>query len=286
MGGAVPISVALVAGGLAVINPCSFPLLPAFLSFYVGAEETKLPRTATRVAQGLLVGGLVTTGFLGLFALIGLPVSLGAGAIARTVPWAGLATGALLAAVGLIALAGITVRSPLRLKLAVRRERHFGAMLIFGVGYGAASLGCTLPIFLTLIGASLGGSKVAVFLAYGIGMAVVLMSVSVAVALMRDGVTRFLRPLLPHMSRIAGALLVVSGVYLTYYWARIRFGDTATLADDPIVGGATRYAAQVQSYASDHSTPLLIGAACFLIAATATSLWKWHQSATRTLVRE
>src|SRR5262249_13317152 len=56
MDGAVPISVALVAGGLAVINPCSFPLLPAFLSFYVGAEEAKLPRTATRVAQGLLVG--------------------------------------------------------------------------------------------------------------------------------------------------------------------------------------------------------------------------------------
>src|SRR2546425_372698 len=116
---AVPISVALVAGGLAVINPCSFPLLPAFLSFYVGADEAKLPRTATRVAQGLIV-------------------------------------------------------------------------------------------------ASLGGSKVAVFLAYGIGMAVVLMSVAVAVALLRDGVTRFLRPLLPHMSRIAGALLVVSGAYLTH----------------------------------------------------------------------
>jgi len=213
---AVPISVALVAGGLAVINPCSFPLLPAFLSFYVGADEAKLPRTATRVAQGLVVGGLVTVGFLGLFALIGLPISFGAGAIAETVPWAGLATGALLTAVGLVALAGITVRSPLRLKLAVRRERHFGAMLIFGVGYGTASLGCTLPIFLALIGASLGGSKVAVFLAYGIGMAVVLMSVAVAVALLRDGVTRFLRPLLPHMSRIAGALLVVSGAYLTH----------------------------------------------------------------------
>src|SRR4051812_22834314 len=27
---AVPVSVALVAGGLAVINPCGFPLLPAF----------------------------------------------------------------------------------------------------------------------------------------------------------------------------------------------------------------------------------------------------------------
>jgi hypothetical protein len=30
-------------------------------------------------------------------------------------------------------------------------------MLLFGIGYGAASLGCTLPLFLTLVGASLSG---------------------------------------------------------------------------------------------------------------------------------
>ncbi|MGI8420894.1 MAG: cytochrome c biogenesis CcdA family protein, partial [Gaiellaceae bacterium] len=177
--GAVPVSVALVAGGLAVVNPCSFPLLPAFLSFYVGAEEEKLPRAATRVAQGLLVGALVTVGFLGLFALIGVPISFGAGAVAQAVPWAGIATGALLAVVGLVALAGVHMRSPLHFQVRARRERRAGAIVLFGVGYGAASLGCTLPIFLTLVGASLGGSNVAVFVAYGIGMAVVLMTLSV-----------------------------------------------------------------------------------------------------------
>src|SRR5205823_1067312 len=72
---AVPVSVALVAGGLAVVNPCGFPLLPAFLSFYLGADEQTLPRAPTRILQGLLVGGLVAAGFLGLFALVGLPVS-------------------------------------------------------------------------------------------------------------------------------------------------------------------------------------------------------------------
>ena len=84
----VPISIALVAGGLAVINPCGFPLLPAFLSFYLGADERRLPPAPTRVLQGLLVGALVTVGFLGFFALVGLPVSYGVGAIARAVPWA------------------------------------------------------------------------------------------------------------------------------------------------------------------------------------------------------
>src|SRR5438876_117106 len=96
----VPISIALVSGGLSVVNPCGFPLLPVFLSFYFGAEEEQLPPAPTRVAQGLVVGALVALGFLGFFALVGLPVSFGVGAIARAVPWAGLATGALLAIVG------------------------------------------------------------------------------------------------------------------------------------------------------------------------------------------
>ena len=93
----VPISIALVAGGLSVINPCGFPLLPAFLSFYLGADERRLPPAPTRALQGLVVGALVTVGFLGFFALVGLPVSYGVGAIARAVPWAGLVTGAALA---------------------------------------------------------------------------------------------------------------------------------------------------------------------------------------------
>ena len=144
------------SGGLSVVNPCGFPLLPAFLSFYFGAEEEQLPPAPTRVAQGLVVGALVALGFLGFFALVGLPVSFGVGAIARAVPWAGLATGALLAIVGLVTLFGIRVRLPVHPRLRVRRERRLSAMLLFGVGYGAASLGCTLPLFLALVGASLG----------------------------------------------------------------------------------------------------------------------------------
>src|SRR5436190_23821106 len=97
-------------------------------------------------------------------------------------------------------------------------------MLLFGIGYGAASLGCTLPLFLTLIGASLsGGGKITTFLAYGAGMAVVLMALSVLVALARERAARTVRPLPPHMNSIAGLLLPASGRYLLYYRARLRF---------------------------------------------------------------
>jgi cytochrome c-type biogenesis protein len=126
----VPISIALVAGGLAVVNPCGFPLLPAFLSFYLGADERRLPPAPTRVVQGLVVGALVTVGFLGFFALVGLPVSYGVGAIARAVPWAGLVTGAALVLAGFLTLLGTHLRLPTQLRVQPRRERRVGAMLL------------------------------------------------------------------------------------------------------------------------------------------------------------
>src|SRR4051812_35628627 len=269
---AVPVSVALVAGGLAVVNPCGFPLLPAFLSFYLGADERELPRAPTRILQGLLVGALVSIGFVGLFALVGLPVSFGVALVARAVPWAGLATGALLAVAGLAALAGRGIALPFHLHVPVKKERRLGAMLVFGVGYGAASLGCTLPLFLTLIAASSGADKLTVFGAYALGTAVVLVALSVLVALAREGVARGLRPLLPYMSRLAGLLLLIAGGYLVYYWARLRFGNTATVADDPVVSFAIRFSGHIRTYANGHGPILVAAAGAIVLAAVLAAL--------------
>ena len=257
---------------MSVINPCAFPLLPAFLSYYLGADEDRLPAAPTRALQGLVVGGLVALGFLGLFAVVGLPVSLGVGAIADAVPWVGLATGVVLALTGLSVLAGRRISLMVVPRPRVRSERRIGAMVLFGVGYGAASLGCTLPIFLALVGASLGADKVKVFLAYGVGMAVVLMALAIAVACAREGIARRVRALVPHVGRLSGALLTASGGYLVYYWARIRFGDSVTLADDPIVGFASRYSAELQDFAERHGTPLIAGAGAIVALALATAL--------------
>ena len=269
-------------------QPLRFPLLPAFLSFYLGADERRLPSAPTRALQGLLVGALVTVGFLGFFALVGLPVSYGVGAIARAVLCAGLAIGAALALAGLLTLLGRQLRVPMHLGMQPRRERRLGAMLLFGMGYGAASLGCTLPLFLTLVGASLsGGGKITTFLAFGAGMAVVLMALSVLVALAREGAARAVRPLLPHMNRIAGLLLLASGGYLSYYWARLHFGDTATVADDPIVSFGVRFSGQARHFADGNGALILAGAGAIVALALLATLWQRRRRALSTgLVRQ
>ena len=61
-------------------------------------------------------------------------------------------------------------------------------------------------------------------------MGVVLMILTVAIALARQGVVKRMRSLLPYINRISGALLVLAGAYVAYYgWYEIRVfnGDTS-----------------------------------------------------------
>ena len=145
-------------------------------------------------------------------------------------------------------------------------------MLLFGVGYGVASLGCTLPVFLAVVGSAASGASTAVvFAAYGAGMAVVVTALALAAAFLREGLARGLRRVLPYMSRIAGALLVVAGGYLAYYWYRIGFGAAADLADDPVVLFVTRFTARVSSSADGRGW-LVLAAAGLVVAAGLAAL--------------
>jgi cytochrome c-type biogenesis protein len=141
-------------------------------------------------------------------------------------------------------------------------------MLLFGAGYGAASLGCTLPLFLVFLGLSLSSRDVAetliVFAAFGVGMALVLTALAVSAALLREGIATRLRALLPYAAKLSGALLVVCGLYLTYYWARVHFGPSATLADDPLVGPVTKFTAELQTYAAGNGRAILAVAAAIV----------------------
>lgn len=275
-----PLALALVAGALASLNPCGFPLLPAFLSFYVGAEEEDLPRAPARVGQGLLVGLLVSTGFLGVFALVGVPIAYGVTHLTGAIPWAGLAIGALMLVAAAAGLAGRTLYLSPRRPLQVRRRRRPTTIVWFGAAYAICSLGCTLPIFVALVGASLATASVLegaiVFGAYGLGMATMLMALSIAAALAREGLARWLKRLLPHMHRVASGLLLIAGAYLTYYWARVLWSPPASLSSDPLVGAMTRFATVVQRAAGSSGGRVAVLVAGGVVAVgIAVAMWQW-----------
>lgn len=275
-----PIGIALAAGGLATVNPCGFAMLPAFLSLYVGADEDQLPRAFNRTMRGVMTGLLVASGVLVVFGVVGLPITYGATQVVRAIPWAGIGLGVALIVIGVATTLGRSMYIRLANPIRPGRQRQPKTMFVFGVGYGIASLGCTLPVFLAVVGASLAtqdtASSLSVLAAYGLGMAIMLVLLSIGAALLREGLTKAMRRLMPHMSRVAGAVLTVAGVYLTYYWARVRFGSAATLGDDPIVGFVGDFSAAVERFAAGNGRVIIYGAAVVLAVLLAVSAWKWR----------
>ena len=211
---------AFFAGTLATVNPCGFALLPAYLVRRLGsADESR--RGGDAVARALGVGGVTTAGFLLVFATLGTAIAAGARQLTHALPWAGLVIGVGLVITGAVVLAGR--RIPLRVPHLRARATRDGLPgdLLFGVGYGTASLSCTLPIFLAATGTAVTGGVAASalsFVAYATGMGTVLTALAVAAALSRRGLALALRHVLPYVHRLSGALLIVAGAYVVYYW--------------------------------------------------------------------
>ncbi|MDP9005403.1 MAG: cytochrome c biogenesis CcdA family protein [Actinomycetota bacterium] len=208
------------AGMVAFVNPCGFPMLPAYLSYFIGIDDDEADSTG-RVPRALGAAGAVSLGFLAVFAVLGLPISAGVTGIYRAMPWFTLVVGAALVGMGVAMLAGR------RLALALPRlergghSRSFASMVLFGASYAVASLSCTLPVFLTVVAGAAQRlnllSGLLSVVAYGVGMSVVLMALSLALAMARESMVRRMRHALRYADGVAGGLLVVVGIYFLVY---------------------------------------------------------------------
>jgi len=124
-------------------------------------------------------------------------------------------------------LAGRAVYAGFLAKLASRigdpRSIGVRGFFLFGVAFGAASLSCTLPIFLVVVGSALatGGflSGLVQFVSYGMGMGLVLILFTLGIALLKEGIiVSKVQGLLPYVERATAVLLLFAGSYIVYYW--------------------------------------------------------------------
>jgi cytochrome c biogenesis protein CcdA len=225
--GGIPLALAFGAGLVATVNPCGFALLPSFITYYLGAGATRSDRPG-RVSDGLVVGLVLTAGFLLVFASVGLVFSLGARAVVRILPWFTVVIGVLLMTVGLWLLSGRHVGLRLPGVRTAPEGPGYRSIFAFGMAYAVGSLSCTLPIFLVVIGSGLAAGSamgsLGVFAAYGLGMATILMLLCLGTAGFRGLLIRKTRRVMPYISRISGGLLLLSGAYVAYYWVSLLSG--------------------------------------------------------------
>jgi cytochrome c biogenesis protein CcdA len=214
------IGFALVAGALATVNPCGFVMLPTLVAIQLGQGSRELGGGRIGSAVGFALQA--TAGFLVVFGLLGLTIAAGIRSVSGLFPVGGLAVGILLLAAGLY---GLLARRPLLavpLPAQVLGRQVGGAA--FGVAYAVASLSCTLPIFLAVLGGTLLASGplavVVSVVAYALGMGTVLLGVALAAAVSGLALTQRLRPIAPLVDQVGSFALTGVGLYLVVYWAR------------------------------------------------------------------
>jgi cytochrome c biogenesis protein CcdA len=223
LAGLLPVGYAFSAGMVSSVNPCGFFLLPSYASYYLGETDSDMASGHARLLNALWLGTVVTVAFVLVFASLGAAIVAGGRFLVGFFPYLGVGIGAALIVLGVWLLVtrrtlGISAAS----RLMVRPQRTTRNVFLFGIGYAACSLSCTLPVFLVVVGSALVSRGFLVglsqFISYTLGMAAVLIAVTVGAAIFRGSVAQWLRGALPYVHRVSALFLVGAGGYLIYYW--------------------------------------------------------------------
>src|SRR5262249_25658855 len=211
---------------------CCGSLLPCtHLGIYLGWEEGS-GRVVGRLGRVVVISISVTLSLVVLFGVVGLALGATTAALAAAFPWVGLGIGVLLVLSGAAMLGGrhLYLGTLQRLGAAAGSPAGRGGVpgyFAYGLAYGSCSLGCTLPIFLPVVGSGVvAGSWVAAvrqFLLYALGMGFVLTVLTLGAAVLKQTVFGAMRGLVPYLEPASGLLLLASGAYVTYYW--LALGD-------------------------------------------------------------
>ncbi len=212
-------------GMVALINPCGFGLLPAYLGFFLGQEDDTPSRwVSLNRAQG--VGLAMTLGMLLVFGFFGLVLGGLQSAVASWLPYFNIALG-----IGLIVL-GIAMFRGYQLTLKIPKLQKggssgsFASMFLFGMSYATASLTCTLGLFITAINSSNfaagpdgGGftSSLGALVSYGLGMGLLATMITLFLALGKRGLVGKFQSILPKINTISAVLLIIVGPYSIGY---------------------------------------------------------------------
>lgn len=271
-----PLALAFTAGMVATVNPCGFAMLPAYLSYFLGIERTGDGRAEAGVLRALVVGGVVSSGFAVLFGVAGAIISWTSFGIERYASWVTIVIGGLLVVLGAAFMRGWEPRIAVPHLDKGGRDRSLWSMFVFGLSYAIASLSCTIGPFMTAVAGTFRRSNVVsgmlVFGAYALGMAVLLMALTVTLALARQSLLRVLRASLPYVQRISGVIMVITGAYLVWYGIYEIRVDGGSLGSSGPVDAVFGWSASLQNWLSDLGAVrigLVLGLSAATVALTA-----------------
>lgn len=221
-----PAPYAFGAGMISTVNPCGFIMLPSFAAFYMTAHDGERAGIRSRSLRALQMGAIITLAFVITFGVAGIVLTGGGRFIVGWIGWAGFAIGVALVAFGVYQLlARRSLFASATANVRVQRSATTRGVVAFGIAYAVASLGCTLPVFMIVVGSIFTGNgtyleSVARFLQYAAGMGLMLTAITVGVAFSRQLTVGTVSRALPVVESLGNAALIFAGAYLIWYWTR------------------------------------------------------------------
>lgn len=223
-------SLAILAAVGSFFSPCSFPLLPGYMVYYLGldAESKQKPSTAKAAGRGFLAAlGMILV--YGIIAVIVFAIGYSAAAIT---PLLGPVVGGILIFLGILTLTPLQyhkIIEPFR-KLRQRifptkegRELGMGTkMFAYGVGYGAAGFACVAPPFIAaILNASIYGNVflgVLVLVIYSAIVIALMIAITVLLSEAGQAAVKKMNRYVNVIKKVSGIALIIAGSYLLYFW--------------------------------------------------------------------
>lgn len=260
------LSYALIVGMVATVNPCGFILLPTYLLYFLGLSSADAGRQRAPISRALVVSAAVSAGFLLVFLVVGSITKFFTTWIAENAKYATAVIAVALVVLGIAMLFGyrLPINTP---KLdAGGRDRTVRSMFVYGIAYAVASIGCTIALFSTILFGTANRegylAGVANVLAYGVGMALVVTALTVTLAFANVGLLKVLRSGMQYVEMVAGAFVLLSGLYLLWYFWKVDIQEEG----DPITDAVQRYQTSIQNFLNDN-WQMVAGVFVLIIAA-------------------
>ena len=247
------IAFAFLAGLAAFFSPCSFPLLPGYITYYfkVGTDAEKRkaeqaekdgivhkgPTLGNQVKTGLRLGSIAGLGIVMVYFIIGVVVI---GALAVGVALTGGAftylkpvIGTILIVMGFLTVFDIAINTGYitapfrRLKDKIMPSKgpkkptfNTAGLFLYGVGYGSASASCSAPIFIALaVTAVLTGNPQDVVITFAVflfSLWLIMAIVSVVLTASEEKVKSGMMKNYIWIKRITGVVFIIAGAYLLW----------------------------------------------------------------------
>lgn len=227
--------VAIVAGIATFFSPCSFPLLPGYLSFYYenspGRRGNSLLHTIAPVAGvvtfNLLLGAVIA--LLGEGLVTGLSVSNPNPSQFTRFLRIGIGTALMILGAGQFSNVTFHFRTldSLTQRFSAAARSGDRGLYLYGFGYNAAGIGCAGPIMAGLIIFALGSggfvSAFSAFVVYSLTMASLMLLVSLLVVNSRNILIQNLKASTPKIKRVTSLILIAVGAFLIYATVNLQF---------------------------------------------------------------